>query len=77
MIEAWNAFDMVDVHRECNGFTGEGSWFPRGDTDTPRRFDHVFASRALNPTGCEFIHEWRTATPRLSDHSAIEAVFGV
>jgi exodeoxyribonuclease III len=69
------AFGMVDAYRHCNGFTPDGTWRP-GGRGRERRFDHVFASRELNPTRCSFIHEWRVGPGRLSDHSAIEVDFG-
>jgi exonuclease III len=68
------AFGMVDVYRHCNGFNHEGTWRP-SSRGIDRRFDHVFASRELNPTRSRFIHEWRVGPRRLSDHSAIEVDF--
>lgn len=69
-------FGLVDVYRSLGNEVGaEGSWVPRG-TERHRRFDHVFADPSLNPKRCGYIHAWRTETPTLSDHSAIEVDFG-
>jgi exonuclease III len=65
-------FDLVDVYRLLHGGeSGDFSWYTR--TGVGRRFDHIFASRSLNPKECRYLHDFRTSG--LSDHSAIEAVF--
>lgn len=66
--------DLRDVFRQLHGHEKqEFSWFfTRKDKMTGRRFDHVFASRSLNPVRCTYLHSFRG---RLSDHSAIEACF--
>ena len=67
---------LADVFRELNGYAPQdGSWAPSRRPDRARRFDHILAPPSLNPTRCEYVHAWRTERPRLSDHSAIEAVF--
>lgn len=83
MYERWDAaersvlqglavFDLSDVYRRVNRYQAdEGSWItPSG---TPRRYDHVFASKRLNPVSCGYVHGFREAG--LSDHSPIEVVF--
>jgi exonuclease III len=67
-------FDLPDVFRELHGWARtEHSWVhePSG---RGVRLDHVFASRALHPTSCDYNHDLRTGG--LSDHSAIWARFG-
>lgn len=78
------AHDLVDVYRVLHGYVRqEISWL---HTPSQRgfRLDHLFASRALNPIACEYLHDFRTADAaayggmtwsRLSDHAAMEAVF--
>jgi exodeoxyribonuclease III len=66
------SFDLHDVFRTLNGYlVEEYSHYVRGKTG--RRFDHIFASRALNAVKCGYIHRVREAG--LSDHSAIFAAF--
>jgi exonuclease III len=69
-------FGLADVFRTLHGYEQEAfSWvLRRNKKEFRRRFDHIFASALLSPRRCEYIHEWREAS--LSDHSAIEAVFG-
>jgi endonuclease/exonuclease/phosphatase family metal-dependent hydrolase len=65
--------DLFDAFASCTAMAcRDASWFfrRRGKT-TGRRFDHVFASRCLNATACEYEHQFRE--DGLSDHSAIEA----
>ena len=68
-------FDLLDVFRALNGYGGDAySWAQRTKYRvTKRRFDHVFASRALNATECRYLTD--LAEAGLSDHAAIEAVF--
>jgi endonuclease/exonuclease/phosphatase family metal-dependent hydrolase len=68
-------FDLPDVFRDLNGWDATDVSFvaKRGDNEVGRRFDHVFASKALKAQTCDYVHEWREQ--RLSDHSAIETVF--
>jgi exonuclease III len=41
---------LVDVFRDLNPSARDASWvWHRGETETPRRFDHLFASPALRP----------------------------
>ena len=42
-------------------------------TGRRRRFDHIFASKSLNPAECRYLHEVRRKG--LSDHSAMMMVF--
>jgi exonuclease III len=73
VLEGLAEYDLTDVFRLLDQFPpGENSWYWQGRIG--RRFDHVFASRLLRPTSCRYFHSWREE--RLSDHSAIEAVFG-
>ena len=65
--------DLVDVFRRVHGFrVAEHSWATT-QNQVGRRYDHVFASTALQPVQCRYLHEFRVSG--LSDHSAIEAVF--
>ena len=71
VISGLSEYDLPDIYRRLNGYPPKDfSWYWR---DRGRRFDHIFASAVLNPFECQYIHEWRTG--KLSDHSAIEAVF--
>lgn len=67
--------DLADVFRQLHGFSlAEFSWrMYRKGTVLDRRFDHVFASAALNPVASQYLHEAGKA--ELSDHAAIEVVF--
>ncbi len=66
-------FDLPDLFRELNGWKRkEYSWIHE-QSGRGVRLDHVFASRRLNPTACDYIHSFRT--DGLSDHSAIWASF--
>jgi exonuclease III len=84
--ERWNAAergvilgladnDLPDVFRTLHGYDPtDASWVSRrGRHEVGRRYDHVFASRALRATACGYLHEWREKG--LSDHSAIEVDF--
>ncbi len=65
-------YDLADVYRVLHpAESSDYSWFTR--TGKGRRFDHVFASRSLNPVACRYLHDLRTSG--LSDHSAIEVDF--
>ena len=68
-------FDLPDVYRALHGYgRHEFSWYWRGGTRSiGRRFDHVFASRKLNPVRCEYLHSLREAG--LSDHSPVKVDF--
>jgi exonuclease III len=70
------AYDLPDVFRLLRGYkTQEFSWYWRGkDKGIGRRFDHVFASRSLNPVGCWYLHDLRDVD-QLSDHAPIEVDF--
>lgn len=69
------AHDLADVFRQLHGYgVSEFSWrLKRHGTFTDRRFDHVFASAALSPVECRYVHAWRESG--LSDHTALEVVF--
>ena len=72
VISGLAGFDLGDVYRKLHGYPPNSfSWYARDGTG--RRFDHIFASHSLGPTECDYIQGWRL--DRLSDHSAIEAVF--
>jgi exonuclease III len=69
-------FDLRDVFRLLNGFDRRDvSWVmhTRARRKAGHRLDHVLASASLNPSSCDYLHEWRESG--LSDHSAIEAIF--
>jgi len=71
-------FDLEDIYRQLNGWEAEDySWvvWRKGKIVSQRRFDHVFASRSLNPVDCRYIHEVRENW--LSDHSAITVEFDI
>ena len=71
VVSGLSEYDLPDIYRQLNGYPPKDfSWYWK---DTGRRFDHIFASNDLNPIECQYVHEWRTG--KLSDHSAIEAVF--
>ncbi len=71
------AHDLADVFRQLHGYgVSEFSWrLKRHGEFTDRRFDHVFASAALHPIECRYVHDWREAG--LSDHSALEVEFAL
>jgi endonuclease/exonuclease/phosphatase family metal-dependent hydrolase len=64
-------YGLRDVFRGLHGHGPQPVTWMQGRTG--RRYDHVFASQDLATESCDYIHEWRT--DRLSDHSAIKAVF--
>ncbi len=76
ILEGLAQFDLLDIFRLLHGYKrNEFSWYARSKRGPiGRRFDHIFASHALCPKSCNYIHSWREQ--KLSDHSAIEAVFG-
>ena len=65
-------FDLDDVYRRLHGYPPTSFRWYTGN-GTGRRFDHIFASHSLRPNGCDYIQGCRL--DRLSNHSAIEAVF--
>jgi exonuclease III len=69
------AYDLVDVYRACNGYAVQGcSWWWTGQGKVVgRRFDHIFAARALNVATCDYLPVFHTNG--LSDHAPIEARF--
>ena len=74
VLEGLAVFDLPDVYRTLHGYGAEEfSWCWKGKGGTPRRFDHVFASRELNAVRCQYLHSLREAG--LSDHSPIEVDF--
>jgi exonuclease III len=68
-------WDLPDLFRQLHGYARrETTWERRTRRGAVgRRFDHVFASSSLRGVGCDYIHGWRET--KLSDHSAVEAVF--
>ena len=68
-------WDLADLYRSLHGYgPSEATWERskrRGSVG--RRLDHVFASASLGGIACDYHHAWREA--KLSDHSAVEAVF--
>jgi len=78
IIQRLAEYDLRDIFRHLNGYESqEFSWLFRrkGKIVSRRRFDHIFASKALNPDTCRYIHSFREEL--LSDHSAIEATFKI
>ena len=76
VLEGLKEYDLSDVYRDLYGCeVKDFSWVLRrkGQIIARRRFDHVYASDALNPVECQYVHSLREK--RLSDHSAILAVF--
>ena len=71
-------YDLPDVYRELNGWEAEDYSFVvwrKGKIVSQRRFDHIFASRELNPVNCRYLHDVREIG--LSDHSAIGVEFDI
>ena len=70
-------YDLVDVYRSLHGYAAtDSSWIlRRNGKEIGRRFDHVFAARALAPRSCVYLHHLRESG--LSDHSPIEVEFMV
>lgn len=68
-------YDLPDVYRMLNGYrVHELSWARQiWGRQHGGRFDHVFASRSLNPVMCSYLHALRD--DGLSDHSPIEVCF--
>ena len=65
-------FGLEDVYRQQHGYPLHSfSWYAKNGTR--RRFDHIFASRSLRVSDCDYVQDWRQ--DGLSDHSGIEAVF--
>jgi exonuclease III len=76
VLEGLAKYDLPDVFRRVNGYqVQEFSWFMKRKERivAKRRFDHVFASSALNAVKCEYLGY--VVEQGLSDHSAIEALF--
>ncbi len=76
VIEGLAEYDIPDMFRLLNGYEkNEYSWIlsRKGIVIARRRFDHIFASKRLNPLACHYLHHFREN--RLSDHSAIEGIF--
>ena len=75
LLQGLSAIDVVDIFRALHGYNiQEFSYYrDKKDKTSGVRFDHILASRYLNPITCRYIHEWREQN--LSDHSAIEGVF--
>lgn len=62
--------DLSDVYR-LTGTPEDATYFARHGKG--QRFDHVFASRALEAVRCAHLHDFRLAG--MSDHSAVEVDF--
>ena len=78
VIQGLAKYDLHDIFRLLNGYESQDfSWLVRrkGKIVARRRFDHIFASKKLNPLTCNYIHSFREDS--LSDHSAIEATFKI
>lgn len=69
-------YNLIDVYRQLYGYETEEYSFivlRKGKIVSKRRFDHVFASKQLQPQECCYLHKFREM--RLSDHSPIEVLF--
>jgi len=76
VLEGLRDYDLLDVYRYLNGYRNKGfSWIlkRKGQIIAKRRFDHIFASSALNPIESRYVESLRANG--LSDHSPILAVF--
>jgi exonuclease III len=75
ILEGLGSFDLADTYRAVNGKgRRDFSCFEVEEgRRSGRRYDHIFASSALNPVECRYLHSLRER--RLSEHSPIEAVF--
>ena len=73
----WRAWchDLPDVFRLLHGYEIQEFSIAMNHKGkiTRRRFDHVFASKILNPSSCQYLHEWREQG--MSDHSPLEVDF--
>lgn len=63
--------DLVDAYRLIPRAEPEHSWV--GRTGDGYRYDHAFCSTTLSTrvASCSYVHEPRTAQPRLTDHSGL------
>ncbi len=70
-------FGLPDVFRSLHGYeVKEASWWHHWrKTITKRRFDHVFASPALNSVKADYVHHVRE--DKISDHSALLVEFSL
>jgi exonuclease III len=77
MMEGGAHRQLIDAYRHLHGYDRqEFSWFvKRKERRIGRRFDHIFCSRGLRITGCEYLHSLREAG--LSDHSGLELDFEI
>jgi endonuclease/exonuclease/phosphatase family metal-dependent hydrolase len=68
-------FDMIDAFEKHRKFwSDDTTWVNTRQGKTSNfQIDYIFASRMLNSISCKYLHKLREQ--RLSDHSAIEAVF--
>jgi len=71
ILQGLAAYDMSDVYRSLHGYANTSSkeiWNWKN-----RRYDHIFASKALSPQTVEYLQAFRI--DRLSDHAPIEVIF--
>ena len=74
MILGLAEFGLPDVFRQLHDYrVEEASWLLPQNKSVGRRFDHMFASPAMRPVACGYIHDVRLNG--LSDHSALVADF--
>jgi exonuclease III len=74
LIAGLTLHDFVDVFRYINGYgTLDASWRQAWRPEPGYRLDHIFASLALRPMACRYLHPLRDVG--LSDHSPMEAEF--
>ena len=75
VIQHLKNYDLPDVFRLLHGYEIQEYSIEMNHKGkiTRRRFDHVFASKMLNPSSCQYLHEWREQG--MSDHSPLEVDF--
>nr|WP_286170831.1 endonuclease/exonuclease/phosphatase family protein [Bacillus sp. NTK071] len=75
VLERLSNYDLGDVYRSLYGFAKSDYSFilKRKDKVFPRRFDHCFASKTLNPVSFKYLHIYREQ--KLSDHSPFIVTF--
>ena len=65
--------DLPDVYRQLHGYGPAARAYSYWKKCDQMRYDHVFASRALNAISCAYLVE--LLDTGLSDHAPIEVVF--
>ncbi len=75
VIQGLAVYDLIDTFRLIHGYEKQefSIAMKHKDKMTYRRFDHVFASKILNPIACCYLHELRVQG--LSDHAPLKVDF--